>query len=95
MLLAAMDQDTVVNLASQALSVTFKLALPLLGIGLAIGLVVSIFQAVTQINEQTLSFIPKVVALAAVLLVGGPWMLNTMLTYTSDLWGQIPQLVGP
>ena len=89
-----MDQDTVVNLASQALSVTFKLAMPLLGIGLGIGLAVSVFQAVTQINEQTLSFIPKVVALAAVLLIGGPWMLNTMLAYTSELWGQIPQLVG-
>lgn len=89
-----MDQDTVVNLASQALSVTFKLAMPLLGIGLVIGLAVSVFQAVTQINEQTLSFIPKVVALAAVLLIGGPWMLNTMLAYTSELWGQIPQLVG-
>jgi flagellar biosynthetic protein FliQ len=90
-----MDQDTVVNLASQALSVTFKLAMPLLAVGLIIGLAVSVFQAVTQINEQTLSFIPKVVALAAVLLVGGPWMLNTMLAYTSELWAQIPQLVGP
>lgn len=90
-----MDQDTVVNLASQALSVTFKLAMPLLAVGLVIGLAVSIFQAVTQINEQTLSFIPKVVALAAALLIGGPWMLNTMLAYTSELWGQIPQLVGP
>lgn len=89
-----MDQDTVVNLASQALSVTFKLAMPLLAVGLLIGLAVSVFQAVTQINEQTLSFIPKVVALAAVLLIGGPWMLNTMLAYTSELWGQIPQLVG-
>jgi flagellar biosynthetic protein FliQ len=89
-----MDQDTVVNLAAQALSVTFKVALPLLGVGLVIGLAVSIFQAVTQIQEQTLSFIPKIIALAAVLLIGGPWMLNQLLSYTSDLWGQIPQLVG-
>jgi flagellar biosynthetic protein FliQ len=89
-----MDQDTVVNLAAQALTVTFKVALPLLGVGLLIGLAVSVFQAVTQIQEQTLSFIPKVLALAGVLLVGGPWMLNQLLAYTADLWQQIPQLVG-
>ena len=85
-----MDQDTVVNLSTQALSVTFRLALPLLGVGLVVGLVVSIFQAVTQINEQTLSFIPKVIALAAVLMIGGPWMLNTLISYTTELWSSIP-----
>ena len=85
-----MDQDTVVNLSTQALSVTFRLALPLLGVGLLVGLVVSIFQAVTQIQEQTLSFIPKVIALAAVLMIGGPWMLNTLIGYTTELWSSIP-----
>jgi flagellar biosynthetic protein FliQ len=59
-----------------------------------IGLAVSVFQAVTQIQEQTLSFIPKVLALAGVLVVGGPWMLGQVLTYTQDLWLSIPQLVG-
>ena len=89
-----MDQDVVVNLSTAALTLAFKVAMPMLGAGLIVGLVVSIFQAVTQIQEQTLAFIPKVVALAAVLLLLGPWMLNQLLTYTADLWGGIPHLVG-
>jgi len=89
-----MDQDVVVNLSTTALTLAFKVAMPMLGVGLIVGLVVSIFQAVTQIQEQTLAFIPKVVALAAVLLLLGPWMLNQLLTYTADLWGGIPHLVG-
>jgi flagellar biosynthetic protein FliQ len=62
--------------------------------GLVVGLAVSVFQAVTQIQEQTLSFIPKILALAGVLLVLGPWMLNQLLSYTTDLWASIPQLIG-
>ena len=89
-----MDQDVVITLVSGALSLALKVALPLLGVGLVIGLAVSGFQAVTQIQEQTLSFIPKVLALAGVLVVGGPWMLGQVLTYTQDLWLSIPQLVG-
>ena len=89
-----MTQDVVVNLATTALTLAFKVAMPMLGAGLAVGLLVSIFQAVTQIQEQTLAFIPKVVALAAVLLLLGPWMLNQLLSYTADLWGGIPQLIG-
>lgn len=89
-----MDQDTVISLATQALAVTLKLALPLLLVGLAIGLAVSVFQAVTQIQEQTLAFIPKVLALAGVLMVGGPWMLGQLLGYTQELWLSIPQVVG-
>jgi len=89
-----MDQDVVVNLSTAALALAFKVAMPMLGAGLVVGLVVSIFQAVTQIQEQTLAFIPKVIALAAVLLLLGPWMLNQLLTYTADLWGGIPHLVG-
>ena len=89
-----MTQDVVVNLATTALTLAFKVALPMLGAGLAVGLLVSISQAVTQIQEQTLAFIPKVLALAAVLLILGPWMLNQLLGYTADLWGGIPRLVG-
>ena len=89
-----MDQDVVITLVSGALELALKVALPLLGVGLVIGLAVSVFQAVTQIQEQTLSFIPKVLALAGVLVVGGPWMLNQLLSYTQDLWLSIPQLVG-
>ncbi len=89
-----MDQDVVVNLSIQALELSLKIALPLLLAGLLVGLVVSVFQAVTQIQEQTLSFIPKILAIAAVLVVGGPWMLNQLLVYTTELWGQIPALTG-
>jgi flagellar biosynthetic protein FliQ len=89
-----MDQDTVITLSTQALAVTLKLALPLLLVGLLIGLAVSVFQAVTQIQEQTLAFIPKVLALAGVLMVGGPWMLGQLLGYTQELWLSIPQVVG-
>ena len=89
-----MDQDVVITLVSGALQLALKIALPLLGVGLVIGLAVSVFQAVTQIQEQTLAFIPKVIALAAVLLLLGPWMLNQLLTYTADLWGGIPHLIG-
>jgi flagellar biosynthetic protein FliQ len=89
-----MDQDVVVSLATQAMSLALKLSLPLLGVGLLVGVVISIIQAVTQIQEQTLSFIPKVLAMAAVLVIGGPWMLNQLLSYTADLWSSIPNMVG-
>jgi flagellar biosynthetic protein FliQ len=89
-----MDQDTVISLSTQALALTLKLALPLLLVGLVIGLAVSVFQAVTQIQEQTLAFIPKVLALAGVLMIGGPWMLGQLLGYTTELWLSIPTVVG-
>ena len=89
-----MSADTVVELATQALELTLRVALPLLAVGLVVGLAVSIFQAVTQIQEQTLSFIPKILALAGVLIVGGPWMLNQLLSYTTGLWSSIPNMVG-
>ena len=89
-----MDTDVVVSLATQAMSLALKLSLPLLLVGLVVGVVISIIQAVTQIQEQTLSFIPKVLAMAAVLVVGGPWMLNQLLAYTAELWTSIPNMVG-
>jgi flagellar biosynthesis protein FliQ len=89
-----MTQDTVVSLVVSMMSVTIKVAAPMLLAGLVIGLVVSIFQAVTQIQEQTLSFIPKIVALVAVVAIAGPWMLDTMVTWTQELWSAIPNYVG-
>ena len=89
-----MNTDVVISLATQAMNVAFKVAMPLLLAGLVVGLVVSVFQAVTQIQEQTLAFIPKIAGLAVVLMVGGPWMLAQLLTWTEDLYGQIPRLVG-
>jgi flagellar biosynthetic protein FliQ len=90
-----MNQDVVVDLAMQAMQLALKLGGPFLIVGLVIGLAVSVFQAVTQIQEQTLAFIPKVVGLALVILVGGPWMLGQLLIYTQELWSGIPSMVGP
>jgi flagellar biosynthesis protein FliQ len=89
-----MNQDTVVSLVTDMMAVALKVALPLLLVALVIGLLVSIFQAVTQIQEQTLSFIPKIVGLGFVLIVLGPWMLGQIMAWTEDLYGQIPALVG-
>jgi flagellar biosynthesis protein FliQ len=84
------NQDTVVSIAVQAMEVALKLLL----VGLIIGLLVSIFQAVTQIQEQSLSFIPKILGLVVVIVVGGPWMLGQLVTWTQELYGSIPSLVG-
>jgi flagellar biosynthetic protein FliQ len=75
------------------MGVTMKVALPLLLAGLIVGLAVSIFQAATQIQEQTLSFIPKILALVAVIAIAGPWMLSSVTDWTHDLWGGIPKTV--
>ena len=90
-----MNQDVVISLAMQAMSLALKVALPLLLAGLVVGLIVSIFQAVTQIQEMTLAFIPKIVAIGVVLVVMGPWMLGQIVTYTEQLYNGIPGLVGP
>jgi flagellar biosynthetic protein FliQ len=89
-----MTQDTVISLVVDMMSVTIKVAAPMLLAGLIVGLLVSVLQAVTQIQEQTLSFIPKIMALVAVVAIAGPWMLGTIVTWTTELWTQIPQFVG-
>jgi flagellar biosynthetic protein FliQ len=89
-----MNQDTVVNLATQAMTLALEVAGPMLLVGLVVGLVVSLFQAVTQIQEQSLSFIPKIVALAVLIVVLGPWMLDQLITYTQNLYLSIPQLIN-
>ena len=89
-----MNQDVVISLSMQAMQLALKIGLPLMLVGLIVGLLVSVFQAVTQIQEQTLAFIPKIVAIAVVLVIAGPWMLGQVLSYTSDLYNGIPGLVG-
>jgi flagellar biosynthesis protein FliQ len=89
-----MDQDTVINLASQAMSLAFKVAGPLLLGAMVVGLLVSIFQAVTQIQEQSLTLIPKIAAIAVITVVLGPWMLDQLVAYTTNLYTAIPTLVG-
>jgi flagellar biosynthetic protein FliQ len=89
-----MNQDTVINLATQAMMLALKIAGPILLVGLIVGLLVSIFQAVTSIQEQSLSFIPKIVAVAVLIVVLGPWMLGQLVTYAQNLYLSIPQLIG-
>jgi flagellar biosynthetic protein FliQ len=88
-----MNADQAISIGSKALTITLTLALPLLVVGLVVGVLISIVQAVTQIQEQTLSFVPKLLALAAVLIIGGPWMVDVLTSYTKDLWTSIPTVV--
>jgi flagellar biosynthesis protein FliQ len=89
-----MDEGAVVDITMRTLELALKLALPLLLSALIVGLVVSVFQAVTQIQEMTLSFIPKILAMVVVIVVAGPWMLGQLTSYTRELYGSIPQRVG-
>ncbi len=89
-----MSQDTVVSLATQAMTLAMEVAGPMLLVGLVVGLIVSLFQTVTQIQEQTLTFIPKIVGLALLIVVLGPWMLGQLVSYATNLYTSIPQLIG-
>ena len=89
-----MTETFLQGLLTQTLMVSLKLALPTLVAGLGVGLVVSVLQAVTQIQEMTLTFVPKVVAVAVIMLVAGPWMLNTLLTFTEIVYNQIPNMTA-
>lgn len=82
------------HLAMQVMLVTAKLAAPTLITSLVVGFTVSLFQSATQIQEFTLAFVPKVMAVGTALLVSGHWMLSTMISYTHDLFAQIPQLLS-
>jgi flagellar biosynthetic protein FliQ len=89
-----MTPETVMTIAQRALEMTVLLAAPLLLVALLIGLLVGIFQAATQINEMTLSFIPKLIGMATAMLVAGPWMLKQLVGYTRMLIESIPSLIG-
>lgn len=89
-----MSPDTIIDLSQQALYVIAMLAAPMLLSALAIGLLIGMFQAATSINEQTLSFIPKLMVLLLSILVAGPWMLNLLLSFTLRLYINIPGLIG-
>jgi len=89
-----MTPETVLHAGQHALEVTILLILVLLLPALAVGLLVSMFQAATQINEMTLSFIPKLVVTLAVMLLAGPWMLSLIIDYTRRLMENIPYLIG-
>ena len=89
-----MTPETVLTVASESLTVTSMLAAPLLLSALATGVFVGVLQAATQINEMTLSFIPKLLSLVVALLVAGPWMLKIILGYTRNLFAAIPGMLG-
>lgn len=84
----------VIKLAEQSIFTIILISAPMLLIALAVGLLVSIFQAMTQIQEQTLAFIPKILAVFISLVVFGPWMLTLLLDYTRDLFQQLPRIIG-
>ena len=89
-----MTPESVLTMGRQAVEVTLMVAAPMLLLALIIGLIVSIFQAATQINEQTLSFIPKLVGVLVALVIAGPWMLSIMLDYMRQMFTNIPLFVS-
>ena len=89
-----MTPQTVMAIGQGALELTLIISAPLLLSALIVGLIVSVFQAATQINEMTLSFIPKLVAIFAALLISGPWIITMLTDYMRRLFGNIPALIG-
>jgi flagellar biosynthetic protein FliQ len=89
-----MTPGTVMEIGRQAIEVTLLMSAPALLSALVVGLIISIFQAATQINESTLQFVPKLLAMFVVLLLAGPWMLQYLIDYIQRLFGSIPQLIG-
>jgi flagellar biosynthetic protein FliQ len=89
-----MTPESVMSIAHQAMYVALVLAAPLLLVALVVGLVVSLFQAATQINESTLSFIPKLLAVAVTLVIAGPWMMATLLDYMRQVFTITPAITG-
>lgn len=86
-------EQYIMDLGRQAMTTTILVGAPLIGIGLLVGLVVSIFQATTQINEQTLTFAPKIAAVAVALVIFGPWMLRTLADFTTRLLESLPTVI--
>lgn len=89
-----MSPETVLSVGGRALEITLLLAAPLLLVALVTGLLIGAFQAATQINETTLSFIPKLIAISLALVVAGPWMLKVLISYTRELFESIPGLIN-
>ncbi len=89
-----MTPSTVVDLGRQAIEMTLLISAPLFLAALTTGLIISIFQAATQINETTLSFVPKVVVMFITLVLAGPWMLTTLTDFIKRLYGAIPNVIG-
>ena len=89
-----MSGDLVIQLGQDALMVVLIVCAPMLGLGLTVGLMVSVFQATTSIQEQTLAFIPKIIAVFVAILIFGPWMLSIMVEFFTDIFTNIPMRIG-
>jgi flagellar biosynthetic protein FliQ len=89
-----MTPTTVIDIGRQAIEITLLISAPLFIAALVIGLIVSIFQAATQINEATLSFVPKLIAVFVTLILAGPWMITVLTDFVQRLYGAIPSLIG-
>lgn len=88
-----MSGDMAIQVGRDALTMVMLISAPMLGLGLVVGILVSIFQATTQIQEQTLAFIPKIIAVFVAILIFGPWMLNLMVDYTREIFVSLPQMI--
>lgn len=88
-----MSPDFVVGFARQSIELTLAIALPMLGVGLGVGVIVSILQAATQIQEMTLTFVPKIIAVFVALLVSFPWIMDKMITFTREIFLNFPQYI--
>ena len=89
-----MSGDLVIQLAQEALRIVLLVSAPMLGLGLIVGLMVSVFQATTSIQEQTLAFIPKIIAVFVAILIFGPWMLRIMVEYLTNVLVNLPSYIG-
>ena len=89
-----MSGDLVVQIGQEALMIVMLVAAPMLGLGLLVGLMVSVFQATTSIQEQTLAFIPKIIAVFVAIIIFGPWMLRIMVEYFTNVFYNLPQYLG-
>jgi flagellar biosynthetic protein FliQ len=89
-----MTDSSIIDIATQTMIVALKLSAPILATALVIGFTVSLFQAMTQIQEATLAFVPKVIGIGIALIVSGNWMLHTLIDFTIDLFARIPSLLG-
>ncbi len=87
-----MSQDTVVQIIYQGVYLTLLISMPAVGIGLLVGFLISLFQAVTQIQEQTLTFVPKVVSVLLMIAFTSPWIISMIVDFTTTLWSTIPNM---
>ena len=89
-----MTDSSIIDIATQTMIVALKLSAPILVTALVLGFAISLFQAMTQIQEFTLAFVPKVIGIGIALIVSGNWMLHTLIDFTIDLFARIPSLLG-